>query len=217
MFIGHAALGFAAKKAAPRTNLGWLLTAPFFADLLWPVFLLLGWEQVRIDPGNTVMTPLDFVSYPWSHSLLMLLVWSALLGGAYAWLRRDARGAWIIGALVTSHWVLDWLTHRPDMPLLPIGGPKVGLGLWNSRVGTLAVEVPLFVIGLVVYLTTTRAKSWAGHASLWSLAAFLLLVYFGNLNGPPPPSPHAIGLFGLLGLLFIPWAMWIEATRAVRD
>src|SRR4029079_17169912 len=104
MFLGHAALGFAAKRAAPRTNLGWLLAAPYLADLLWPVFLLLGWERVRIDPGNTAVTPLDFTSYPWSHSLLMLAVWSLALGGLYAITRRDARGAWIVGALVASHW-----------------------------------------------------------------------------------------------------------------
>lgn len=216
MFLGHAALGLAAKRAAPRANLGWLLTAPYLADLLWPVFLLLGWEHVRIAPGNTAVTPLDFTSYPWSHSLLMMIVWGIVLGGIYGGTRRDARGAWMIGALVVSHWVLDWFAHRPDLPLVPWGGPKLGLGLWNSKPATIVVELALFIAGIATYLATTRAKSWAGHVSLWSLLALLAFAYFGNLEGPPPPSEHAIGLFGLVGLVFIPWAMWIEATRVVR-
>ncbi len=216
MFLGHAALGFAAKRATPRTNLGWLLTAPYLADLLWPVFLLLGWEHVRIDPGNTAVTPLDFTSYPWSHSLLMLAVWGVVLGGLYFATRRDPRGAWILGALVVSHWVLDWIAHRPDMPLAPFGGPKLGLGLWYSKPATVVVELVLFATGIAIYVATTRAKNWAGHVSLWSLLALLAFAYFGNLEGPPPPNEHALALFALVGFLFVPWAMWIEATRTLR-
>ena len=188
MFIGHAAVGFAAKRWAPRANLGWLLTAPYLADLLWPIFLLLGWEKVRIDPAATPVTPLDFVSYPWSHSLLMLIVWGGLLGGLYAMARRNDRtGAMIIAALVVSHWVLDWVTHRADMPLWP-GGLKVGLGLWRSKPGTLIVEVMMFVAGLRIYLAKTRAKGWPGHLSLWSLIALLAFANVGNMTGPPPPD-----------------------------
>lgn len=216
MFLGHAALGFAAKRYTPRTNLGWLLTAPYLADLLWPVFLLLGWEHVRIDPGNTAVTPLDFTSYPWSHSLLMLVVWGAALGGLYWVTRRDARGAWILGALVVSHWVLDFVVHRPDLPLVPWGGPKLGLGLWYSRRDTFTTEDMLFVIGAALYLGGTRAKNWLGHVSLWSLLALLFFAYQSATHGPPPPSEHAIALFGLIGFVFIPWAMWIDATREAR-
>ena len=216
MFLGHAALGFAAKRVAPRTNLGWLLTAPYLADLLWPVFLLLGWEHVRIDPGNTPVTPLDFTSYPWSHSLLMLAVWGVVLGGLYAWTRRDALGAWIIGLLVVSHWELDWIAHRPDMPLVPWGGPRFGLGLWESKPATIATEAILLAAGVGLYLSGTRAKSWLGHLSLGSLLALLALAYWSAVIGPPPPSEHAIALFGLVGFVFIPWAMWIEATHESR-
>ncbi|PYX42210.1 MAG: hypothetical protein DMG81_02080, partial [Acidobacteria bacterium] len=83
MFIGHFAVGFASKKFAPRSSLAVLLAAPLFADILWPLFLLLGWEQVRIDPGNTKFTPFDFVSYPWSHSLLMDVVWATAFSIVY--------------------------------------------------------------------------------------------------------------------------------------
>ncbi len=216
MFLGHAALGFAAKRAAPRVNLGWLLAAPYLADLLWPIFLLLGWERVRIDPGNTAVTPLDFVSYPWSHSLLMLIAWGVVLGALYALTRRDGKTPWILAALVVSHWVLDWASHRADMPLVPFGGPKLGLGLWFSKPWTIVVELALFAGGLAVYLATTRARSWLGHVSLWSLVALLAFAYFGNLDGPPPPNEHALAWFALVGWVFVPWAMGIEATRAMR-
>jgi membrane-bound metal-dependent hydrolase YbcI (DUF457 family) len=107
------------------------------------VFLLLGWEQVRIDPGITRYTPLDFVSYPWSHSLLMLCVWASAFGGIYYAITRYRAGAIAIWIGVVSHWVLDWVTHRPDMPLYP-GGALYGLGLWNSIAGTMGVEFLMF-------------------------------------------------------------------------
>src|SRR5580698_91680 len=145
MVIGHFAVGFAAQRFAPRSSEALLLAAPLLADMLWPLFLLLGWEQVRIDPGNTRYTPLDFVSYPWSHSLLMLCVWASAFGGIYHAITRYRAGAIAIWIGVVSHWVLDWVTHRPDMPLYP-GGARYGLGLWNSIAGTMLVEFLMFAV-----------------------------------------------------------------------
>ena len=115
MFIGHFGLAFAARRAAPGVSLAILFLAAQFADTLWPFLVAAGVEQVRIDPGHTAVTPLDFVSYPWSHSLLMLAVWGVLLG----WMFRtvDRRAFAVIAALVVSHWVLDFVTHVPDMPV----------------------------------------------------------------------------------------------------
>jgi hypothetical protein len=217
VFIGHAAAGFAAKRFAPRASLAWLLAAPWLLDLLWPVFLLTGIEHVRIDPGNTVFTPLDFVSYPWSHSLLMALVWSALFGAAYRHATRDTQGTWIVGGLVASHWVFDLVVHRADLPLAPGLAIKAGLGLWNSVPGTLAVEGGLFALGLAIYLHATRARGVWGVVSLSALVVFLLGIYAGNLTGPPPPSTSAIAWVTLgFGALIVPWAMGIERTRARR-
>jgi membrane-bound metal-dependent hydrolase YbcI (DUF457 family) len=84
-----------------------------FLDLIWPIFLLLGWEHVKVSPGATAFTPLDFVSYPWSHSLHMTLFWSGLVGMVFRAITRDTRSAVWIGCAVASHWVLDWITHRP--------------------------------------------------------------------------------------------------------
>ena len=141
MFLGHPAVGLASKRSVPHISLGLLFRAPMLLDFLWPVFVLLGLEHFRIDPGNTAVTPLDFYDYPWSHSLLMAVVWSVLFGAIYFALRRDARGASILGAGVLSHWVLDFVTHRPDLPLYP-GGPKVGLGIWNSMAATVPGAAP---------------------------------------------------------------------------
>src|SRR5918994_6210600 len=95
MFIGHFAAGFAAKKFTPYTSLGTLIVACQLLDLVWPTFLMLGIERVRVDPGNTAMTPLDFEHYPWTHSLAMSLVWALVVGGAYAFFRRYSRAAWV--------------------------------------------------------------------------------------------------------------------------
>lgn len=212
MFLGHLALGFAAKRAAPRASLGALFAASQLPDLLWPVLVGLGVEQVRIVPGTTAVTPLDFVSYPWSHSLLTMALWGGLAGGA-AWLiSRDRGTALTIGALVPSHWVLDWITHRPDMPLTP-GGMRVGLGLWNSVPATVLVELALFVAGVAIYTRATRPRDATGRWSLVALVLFLVGVYAANLSSTPPSVP-AIWQGALVGgAVLVLWAWWLDRHR----
>ena len=214
MFLGHFALAMAAKKFAPKASLGTLVLSAQFADCLWPVLLLLGFEQVRIVPGITRVTPLDFVSYPISHSLLMQLVWGLLLGGVYFFLRHDSRTATIIGALLPTHWLLDYFAHRPDMPLYP-GGPKVGLGMWNSLPLTLLVEFGLFLIGLFVYLSATRSKGPRSYG-LCSFVLFLAVVYAASLLGPPPPNVRMVALSALALWLTVPWTAWADRQRERR-
>src|SRR5213593_928758 len=151
MFVGHFALGFAAKRLTPRVSLATLFAAAQLADLLWPILVLVGVERVRIDPGNTAMTPLDFVSYPYSHSLATLVVWALVFAFVATRGRPTSIAVCTLAALVVSHWVLDVVTHRPDMPLYP-GGPKLGLGLWNSVAATVLVETAMFAIGVWIYL-----------------------------------------------------------------
>jgi membrane-bound metal-dependent hydrolase YbcI (DUF457 family) len=161
MFIGHFAIGFASKRWAPDTSLAVLFAATQGPDLLWPVFLLAGVEEVRIAPGDTAMTPLQFVHYPWSHSLLMVCVWAAL-AGILARLapardpRAAARRALVVAGGVLSHWLLDAATHRPDLPLWPGGAARVGLGLWHSVPMTVIVESLMYVAGVVIYFRATR-------------------------------------------------------------
>jgi hypothetical protein len=213
MFIGHFGVALAAKKAAPKVSLGVLFLAAQFADILWPLFLLFGWEQVRISPGITRVTPLDFVSYPYSHSLLAQLLWGAALGSAYFIVRRDARGAFVAGLCVPSHWLLDYISHRPDMPIVPHGA-RYGLGLWNSLPATLLMEVALYATGIAIYLSVTRVKDRAGVYALWSLLILLFVLYFGSVFGPPPPSEQALAWSALAIWLTVPWAAWADHHRA---
>ena len=215
MFIGHDAAGLASKRVAPRTSLGWLLAAPNFLDLLWPVFLALGIEHVRIAPGITKFTPLDFYDYPWSHSLLMSIVWGVLFGGAYFFATRYARGAIVIGIGVVSHWIFDWIAHRPDLPLYP-GGPKVGLGLWNSPLWTIIVEVALYVIGIAIYLRSIRFRNRTGVVAFWSLIILLALIYAANSQGKAPPSVNAIIVLAFAGYLIPLWGFWIDRHTEAR-
>ncbi len=109
--------------------------------------------------------------------------------------------------------MLDWVTHRPDLPLWP-GGPKAGLGLWHSPAGTVVVEVAMFLAGLWLYLRTTWPRGWRGRLSLWSLVVVLGSLYLANLQPlPAGATERGIALMGLLGWLFLPWAWWIERTR----
>jgi len=184
-----------------------------FADLLWPIFLLLGWEQVRIVPRVTAVTPLDFVSYPISHSLLADIGWASLFAGLYLIVKRYPRGAFVIWACVMSHWILDVISHRPDMPLYPRGRTFIGLGLWNSLPATLLIEGAMFVAGVAIYLSSTRAKDKTGVLSFWALIIVFVILYLGTLLGPPPPSLKALKIMALGGWLFVPWFYWIDRHR----
>jgi len=212
MFIGHFGLAFAAKRAAPRAPLAVLFAAAQLADLLWPVFLVVGLESVRIDPGNTAVTPLDFVSYPFSHSLLMLVVYAAIAAGLCLMVTRDRRTAPVVAALVVSHWVLDVVTHRPDMPLYP-GGPKLGFGLWHSIAATVAVEVPLYAAGVWLYLESTRARDGVGRWGTAALVAFLGVAYAANFAGAPPSVP-AVWVSAIAGaVVIVVWSAWVDRHR----
>lgn len=215
MFIGHFGIGFAVKPLAPKVSLGTGFLAAQFIDLLWPSFLLLGWESVRIAPGITRVTPLDFTHYPYSHSLLAVVGWGLLFAVAYRLLLRDARGAVVLGLAVVSHWLLDLAVHRPDLPLYPGGAERLGLGLWDSTAVTLAAEVPVFFIGLWMYLRATQAADAIGRWALWGLVAFLFLVYAANLMGEPPPNVTALAWVGQAQWLLVIWAYWVDRHRRV--
>jgi hypothetical protein len=214
VFIGHFALGFAAKRAAPRTSLGTLFLAAQFVDLVWPTLLLLGIERVAIDPALSG-APLVFVHYPISHSLLGAISWAALVGAAYFAVSRERRGAWVVALLVVSHWLLDLVVHRPDLPLLFVGGPMLGLGLWNLPVLELVLEIVLFAACFAVYLRTPAGQA-AGFKP-WVLAAVLLVIQLANAFGPPPPSMEAIAWVGQAQWLLVAAGYWADRPSRGRS
>lgn len=216
MFVGHFAVGLAAKRAAPRASLGTYFAAALFLDLLWPFFLLAGIERITVVPGITAFTPFDFV-YPWSHSLAAAVVWSLLFAAAHYTLRRDKTTSAVLGAAVFSHWVLDWVTHRPDLPLAPGLSEKTGLGLWNSISGTLAVELSLFLACAIAYGRATQATDGAGRWAWMALIAGLLAGYAAAALSKPSPGQEAQIAAGSFALwLFIPWAAWVDRHRVMR-
>jgi hypothetical protein len=216
MFLGHYALAFGAKRIAPAVSLGTLFMACQFADLLWPTLLVIGLEIVEIDPGNTLVTPLNFISYPYSHSLVMLVVWSFVFALLYFALRRGRVGAITVGALVFSHYLLDVIMHRPDLPVTIGGDARLGFGLWNFPGTTLATESALFLIGVAIYVSVTRERDRIGKIGLLSMIAVLAAIYFAALYGPPPPNSQAVAMAGHLSWLFVLWAYWVDRHRGPR-
>ena len=213
MFLGHFGVALVAKQRAPRVSLGVLFASAIFLDLIWPLFLALGWERVLVVPGITVVTPFDFVSYPLSHSLLLVFVWAVVVGSLFKKVAPSQGGAGVVGVLVLSHWFLDLVVHRPDLPLLPMSDYKVGWGLWNSLSGSLVVELGLLALGTILYLRTTTKIDGVGRWALWGLVLTLVGIYLGGVFGPPPPSAEAVVVVGSSQWLFVLWAFWIDRHR----
>ena len=215
MFVGHLAVAFGAKTVEPKIPLGVAVAGALALDLLWPVLLLLGFETVRVHPNDTAFTHLAFDSYPWSHSLLMVVLWSSLAALA----GRRFLGSWrvgaVTGALVLSHWVLDVITHRPDLPLWP-AGPMLGFGLWNSIWATFAVEGALLGVGVFLYLKHTVAKDAIGTWALFSLLLVSTLIWATQPWAPVPPNPRVVAWAALVLWLLLPWSHWVDQHHARR-
>jgi membrane-bound metal-dependent hydrolase YbcI (DUF457 family) len=213
VFLGHYAVALAAKRAAPRTSLGTLFLSVQLADMLWPVFLLTGWERVRIVPNPDPFLNFVFDAYPISHSLLTLVAWGVVFALLYRMRTGYARGAIVVALGVVSHWVLDVVVHRPDMPLYP-GGPKLGLGLWSSVTGTVVIEGLMLLASLWIYLGTTRARDGVGRYGFFALIVVVTLSYVASIFSPPPPSTLALSIGGIVfGWLFVGWAAWADKHR----
>lgn len=216
MFLAHFAAAFAAKRLAPRASLGTLFMAAQWLDLVWPVFLLLGIEQARIEPGNTVATPLAFTHYPWSHSLAMALVWGGAFGGLYAFSTRRFREAAVLAMLVPGHWLLDVLVHAPDLPLWP-DGPAFGLRLWDAPGLVVSLEFAALLGGVALWRGGVRAKDRAGAWIAAALVACLALIQIGNAAGTAPPSIAVVAWVGLAQWLLVFWAFRVDRHFQSRE
>ena len=215
MFLAHYAVGLAAKKIAPRASLGALVAAPILLDLLWPIFLLLGWEHVTIEATSNPFLRLVFDSYAISHGLVAVVGWATLFASLYFGLTRYAPGAIAIWLGVVSHWVMDFVVHRPDLPLYS-GSRLFGLGWWNYRGVSIGIELTLLALGIFLYLLQTSARDWIGRYIFWAFILFLLAAYGGATFGPPPRSVKMLIIGTLCTGLFIPWAWWFDRHREAR-
>ncbi len=213
MFIGHFALGFAGKKLNKGPSLGTMFIAVQWLDLLWPVLVLTGTEKVLIEPGHTAVTPLNFVYYPWSHSMLMAIGWGILFAIIYYAVTKNSRGSLLLLFLVFSHWILDWISHSPDMPLAPFTEIKAGLGLWNYKWMSVIIETLFFAAAVFLFIRSTRPKNKTGTWALWGLVIFLLVIYGMSVFGPPPEKVNMIAWTGLSQWLLVAWGYWIDKNR----
>jgi hypothetical protein len=215
MFIGHFATGLAAKALDPKPSLGTYLTAALVGDIVFTSLLLAGVEQAQIEPGYTAVSPLRLPFFPYSHSLLSsLLLSAAAFAGYWRW-RGSARAAAVVGVLPLGHWLLDVLSHRPDMPIGP-SGPFLGLGLWRSIAATFLVEGFLFAAGIFLYCRATRAVDRVGRWAFVAFVAVLLLAYLPGPFSPPPPSARAVAWVNASMALFLVWAAWFDRRRVAR-
>lgn len=216
MFIGHYGVGLSLKKTARPLSLGLLFLAVQFLDLLWPTLLLLDVEHVQIIADKSQPIPLVFTDYPYSHSLAMVLVWSASFFTVYWLFTKDIRNALILGFAVFSHWILDLIVHLPDLPLYPGDSPKVGLELWRWPLATALIEGVVFVVGIILYLKATKAKNKTGVIVFWVLIGLLAIFHIANLFSPPPPSVEAIAWAGQAMWLFVLLGFWVDRNRAAK-
>lgn len=199
MLVGHFAVGLTARRIEPSVSLGTFVLAAMFADLLW---------CARLDGAADVAV---------SHSLLMDGVWAVCLAAAYYLVRRHLRGAVIVGAAVLSHWLLDWISHGPDMPLAPGVHRYFGLGLWTSVPATLVVEGGFWLLAVLLYARSTRPMSLAGALGYWGVVAILTLAWYGNITRPVPLNPHNPPVASLVFFsLAVAWAWWMNHARPTR-
>ena len=218
MFLGHYGAALALKRVEPKISLGTLFIAAQLADLLWGIFLLLGWEHVRILPDDNPLLTLQFYDYPISHSLVGAVGWGLVAAALYySWPTRDTTRHWqaaaLVGAAVVSHWFLDVVVHVADLPLAGNDSPKLGLGLWRHLGLSVALELLVLAAGLALYLARRSRRHPARPARLALVMVILVGIYVASLLGPPPPSVTAIGV-GDIVLLLVMGALGAWADRA---
>ena len=218
MFVGHYGPSFAGKRAKNSVPLWVLFVAVQLLDVFWSIFVILGIEKVRIVPGITRTNPLDLYYMPYTHSLDGALIFSLAAGLAYWLLRRvdGWPGAAIVSAAVFSHWILDLLVHRPDLPLYD-NSAKVGLGLWNFPVLALALELAFLFGGMRLYLRTTEAITRVGRYGMVAFGLLMACVQVVVFFGRPPRSDRAAAITALtLYAAFAAAAYWLEKQRVPR-
>lgn len=217
MLVGHFAAGLVAKRIEPKVSVGTLIFAAMLADFLWCVFAIVGLEHIRFKPGRGAANYAEFYDTAWSHSLLTNVIWAGIFAGTYFLLRRHKRGALVLSIVVVSHWLLDFVAHRPDLSLAPGTSSQFGLGLWTSIPLTLIVEGGFWLAAIIIYVRMTTAKSRLGIFVFWTVCGLLTLAWYNNIAGPPPPNPAIAPVFSLVFFtLVVLWGYWMNRLRRAK-
>ena len=213
MFIGHFAMGYAAKNLNTRVSLGTYFLAAQLLDLIWPTLLLLNIENAEISTDTSHPVPLVFTSDPFSHSLVLVVLWGLIFGLVYFLFKKQRSTALLLSFVVISHWLLDLIVHIPDLPLWPGNSPLLGLGLWKSRALTLVFEVGFFIAAVMFYFYHTKPKNNSGRFASWGLVVFLVIIHLANIYGPVLKDMEAVAWAGHLQWIFVIWAYWSDYNR----
>jgi hypothetical protein len=195
MFVGHYGVSFAARRIDERIPLWVLFVAVQLLDVLWAPLVLLGIEKVRIVPGATASNPLDLYYMPYTHSLVAAVAWSCVAGIIYQVVALPAqrRASIVVALAVFSHWVLDFLVHRPDLPVFG-NAAKVGLGLWNAPTLALGLEIALLFGGIALWGRRSRGSFLQTLVFGALMVAIQCYVFFG----PPPASDRSAAVTALV-------------------
>lgn len=209
MFVGHYGISFAAKKVDESIPLWVLFLAVQWLDVIWAPLILLGVEKMRLVPGFTATNPLDLYYMPYTHSLVAALAWSVLVGGAYHLMRRgNIRGSMLVGLAVLSHWFLDLIVHRPDLPLYD-NTAKVGFGLWNQPALAFALEAGLLLGTMAWFLQGRPAR----RAAIVTFGIVMLGVQAYVFFGPPPVSSTAFAWTAIASYSMFAFVIWLLVDR----
>ncbi len=217
MFIGHYSISLLVKTAEKRLPLWLLFVSVQLVDILWGIFILLGIEHYRISPGITASLPFDLYYMPYTHSLVATVGWAVLVFVGYRWLAGTGEGnrpAFFLALASLSHWFLDFIVHRPDLPLYD-DALKVGLGLWNYPMTALSLESGLFAGALWFFLRFDRGASRRARIGMVLFGLVIFAIHCVLLWGPLPMSTKAgaVNLF-VIYLALAAIAFWLERKKA---
>ncbi|KAA3633518.1 MAG: hypothetical protein DWP97_08970 [Calditrichaeota bacterium] len=219
MFIGHYGVGFALKKFDSILSLGWLFIAVQLVDIFWTILIFFGIERVEIVPGITEANPLDFVYYPFTHSLVAFIIWSLIVGlivyfGKIKSSLSKKSLSLLLGFGVFSHFILDLLVHRPDIPLMGTDSIKLGIGLWNYSALAYILEMVIFIGGVFIYFKSKKQFIKSKKIGLYIFTILLLVINLANLYGPPPENTQMIAVVGFISyILFASFGFWVDSEK----
>lgn len=209
MFVGHYAVALALKSKSKKASMGMLFLAVQFVDILFFPLVVFGVERLRLEDHYTASTHFVLEFMPYSHSLVAALVWGLVAFVGFRLYAGGRRVPLMMALAVSSHWFLDLLVHTPDLPIFSDQGPKVGMGLWNHPGVTFVLEAVMLVIGALMYLRATHARTSIGRYGVPVLIVALVAMNGVNLFGAPPgqtiPALAASALvlfFGIAALAF---------------